>query len=86
MTQAERVILNMKFQDTYARFEYWCRKHIERFDEEDRIQATINQMPERQRRWARQALEEKRSASGYVYNTYREDIDEAACFDFEIEL
>lgn len=86
MTRAERAILDMELQATYTRFEYWRRKHVEQFEEEDKIQADINRMPERQRRWARQAPEEKRSAPGYVYDVYCEDVDEQACFDFVDEM
>lgn len=37
-------------------------------------------MPERKRRWAQIALNEKRAAPDYVYDPYRVDVDEEACF------
>lgn len=85
MTRTERAILNMEYRAASQRFKLWRRKHIERFDEEDRIQAQINQMLKRERRWAQRALDEKRSAPGYVYDMYREDIDEDTCFELEPE-
>ncbi|KAF2820485.1 hypothetical protein CC86DRAFT_411786 [Ophiobolus disseminans] len=79
MTKTERAILDLEHWAAYRRFEVWRRRHIEHPEEEEQIQAHIDSLPKWQRRWASQALEEKRSAPGYFSAPYRSAADERAC-------
>jgi hypothetical protein len=78
----ENVVSNAEYHAAYLCFESWRRKHIEKFDMEDRLQESINNIAEQQARWARYALKQKRSAPDYTpYDVYEETVDEEACFE-----
>ncbi|KAI4942143.1 hypothetical protein J4E91_010342 [Alternaria rosae] len=72
--------LNVSYLKAYENFEYWRRKHIERYEEEDRIQQDINALPERLQVHVRRSLEAKRAESKYCYEQYQEDHDDEQYF------
>jgi hypothetical protein len=78
MTKTERWILNTEYYTAYEDFENWRHIHIEKHDQEDRLQAEISKMNYRAREQARANLETKRSATGYKFDAgyYEEDHDE----------
>ena len=81
MTETERIILNMEYMTAYRSWEIWRRKHIERFDQDERIEAHIDSLPERERRWVRILVDEKRAVDEYDWDLYRDDLNgfEAQC-------
>jgi hypothetical protein len=72
--------LNINYRAAYENFEKWRRKHIERPQEEERLQQNINELPERLQAHARRALAEKRAAPDYFYDNYQEDHGEEQYF------
>ncbi|KAI4961196.1 hypothetical protein J4E86_000222 [Alternaria arbusti] len=80
LDEVEQRKLNVSYLKAYENFEYWRRKHIERYDEEDRIQQDINALPERLQVHVRRSLEAKRAEQDYCYEQYQEDHDEEQYF------
>ncbi|KAF1840160.1 uncharacterized protein K460DRAFT_296544 [Cucurbitaria berberidis CBS 394.84] len=77
-----RFILNAEYQDAYEGFENWRRKHIEKRDQEERLQNDIDAMSLRLRDQARATLAEKRSAPGYQHDDYQQfNLDEEQFFE-----
>jgi hypothetical protein len=78
MTKTERWILNTEYYAAYEDFENWRHIHIEKHDQEDRLQAEINKMNSRAREQARANLGAKQSAPGYEFDPgyYEEEHDE----------
>ena len=80
LDEVEQRKLNVSYLKAYENFEYWRRKHIERYEEEDRIQQDINALPERLQVHVRRSLEAKRAESKYCYEQYQEDHDDEQYF------
>ncbi|KAI4705617.1 hypothetical protein J4E81_000501 [Alternaria sp. BMP 2799] len=80
LDEVEQRKLNVSYLKAYENFEYWRRKHVERYDEEDRIQQDINALPERLQVHVRRSLEAKRAEQDYCYEQYQEDHDEEQYF------
>lgn len=81
LTDMERVELDVEFENAYDDYEQWRRIHIEKRDQEDRLQSGINALPERLRDQARRDLDELRSMRGYTFDTgYQDGHDEDQYF------
>jgi len=80
LDEVEQRKLNVSYLKAYENFECWRRKHIERYEEEDRIQQDINALPERLQVHVRRSLEAKRAEQDYCYEQYQEDHDEEQYF------
>jgi hypothetical protein len=79
MSEKEPHLLNKEYSTAYLRFELWRQKHIEKLDQEEKLQHSINNLPERQASYARVALDNHRSSSGYEYKSgYEDEVDEEA--------
>jgi len=82
MSGIERGLFNKEYSTAYQRFDIWRQKHIEKLDQEDKLQHDINTLPARQASHARTALDEYRSSPDYEYKTgYEDEVDEEAFFD-----
>jgi hypothetical protein len=64
LNETDRYILKTEYADAYDKFENWRRKHMEKFAEEEKLQADIDALPERLRARAREALNTKRATPG----------------------
>ncbi|KAH5432832.1 hypothetical protein HBI47_093680 [Parastagonospora nodorum] len=81
MSKIERNLLNKEYSAAYQCFELWRQKYIEKLDQGDKLQHSINNLPERQASHARVALDNHRSSSDYEYKTgYEDEVDEEAFF------
>jgi curved DNA-binding protein CbpA len=81
LDETDRYILKTEYAHAYDDFENWRRKHMEKFTEEEKLQADIEALPERLRTRARETLNTKRATPGYTQDNYQEDHDEEYYFD-----
>lgn len=66
MSETEQDLFNKEYDLAGRRFETWRQKHIEKFEQEDRLQQTISDLPERLCHHTRAKLEELRSSNEYI--------------------
>lgn len=85
MSKTERDQLNEEYAQAYQRFETWRQKHIEKFEQEDRLQHFLGSIPERLGQHARaHHIEAFLSSSDYKYECEElTEADERACFKLD---